>query len=206
MDVDEVLAQIETDKVTIDVRYTTGKPGKLTKMLIKEEDTVSVGQEVAVVEEGAEGSTGGGGGNKEVSIGTGAPPACWQQVLIVKEPVGSAQGNGMRRCCILELAAGAAPSVGLAYCPWGQSGASECQSRNPPARLGVVQEARLYNPFKTLSSMQFEQLLCSYLQKATCRRQQRGEPTSTVGPMPQFASSVPPFTACGPAGSKGGEA
>lgn len=65
VDVDEVLAQIETDKVTIDVRYTTGKPGKLTKMLIKEEDTVSVGQEVAVVEEGAEGSTGGGGGNKE---------------------------------------------------------------------------------------------------------------------------------------------
>ena len=73
MDVDEVLAQIETDKVTIDVRYTTGKPGKLTKMLIKEEDTVSVGQEVAVVEEGAEGSSGGGGGKQEVSAGTGPP-------------------------------------------------------------------------------------------------------------------------------------
>ena len=93
MDVDEVLAQIETDKVTIDVRYTTGKAGKLSKMLIKEEDTVSVGQEVAVVEEGAEGSSGGGGGKKEVRVGTGAPP---ELLLAVRVICGRACGQHSR--------------------------------------------------------------------------------------------------------------
>lgn len=53
---DDIVLQIETDKVTVDVRYTTGKPGKLKEMLVKEEDTVAVGQEVAVVTEGAEGA------------------------------------------------------------------------------------------------------------------------------------------------------
>ena len=90
---DEVLAQIETDKVTIDVRYTTGKAGKLTKMLIKEEDTVSVGQEVAVVEEGAEGSSGGGGGKKEVSVGTAAPPGLQ---LVARDLCGRACGQYSR--------------------------------------------------------------------------------------------------------------
>ena len=53
---DDIVLQIETDKVTVDVRYTTGKPGKLKEMLVKEEDTVSVGQQVATVTEGEEGS------------------------------------------------------------------------------------------------------------------------------------------------------
>ena len=56
MGTDDIVLQIETDKVTVDVRYTTGKPGKLKEMLVKEEDTVAVGQEVAVVTEGEEGS------------------------------------------------------------------------------------------------------------------------------------------------------
>ena len=75
----------------------------------------------------------------------------------------------MRRCCILrptsgsqpwcrfwpaEVPAGAAPSLVLTYCPLGPSGASGCQSRHPPARLGVVQEAKLYHPFQTPSSLQ----------------------------------------------------
>lgn len=38
------------------MRYTTGKPGKLKEILVKEEDTVSVGQQVATVTEGEEGS------------------------------------------------------------------------------------------------------------------------------------------------------
>lgn len=54
--IDDIVLQIETDKVTVDVRYTTGKPGKLKEMLVKEEDTVAVGQEVASVTEGEEGS------------------------------------------------------------------------------------------------------------------------------------------------------
>ena len=56
MGTDDIVLQIETDKVTVDVRYTTGKPGKLKEMLVKEEDTVAVGQEVAIVTEGEEGS------------------------------------------------------------------------------------------------------------------------------------------------------
>ncbi|KAL3154015.1 hypothetical protein ABBQ32_013568 [Trebouxia sp. C0010 RCD-2024] len=54
--IDDIVLQIETDKVTVDVRYTTGKPGKMKEMLVKEEDTVSVGQQVATVTEGEEGS------------------------------------------------------------------------------------------------------------------------------------------------------
>jgi 2-oxoglutarate dehydrogenase E2 component (dihydrolipoamide succinyltransferase) len=65
VDTDEALIQIETDKVTIDVRYTEGKAGVVKKMLVKEEDAVTVGQEVAVVEEG--GAPSGGGGGKQES-------------------------------------------------------------------------------------------------------------------------------------------
>ena len=42
----DVLAQIETDKVTIDVKYTEGQGGVVTKVLVSEDDTVSVDQEV----------------------------------------------------------------------------------------------------------------------------------------------------------------
>ena len=48
---DEVIAQIETDKVTIDVRASTS--GTVTEVLAKEGDTVSVGQKVATLAPGA---------------------------------------------------------------------------------------------------------------------------------------------------------
>ena len=47
---DEVIAQIETDKVTIDVRAPTS--GTVEEILAKEGDTVTVGQRVAVVAPG----------------------------------------------------------------------------------------------------------------------------------------------------------
>ena len=51
---DEVIAQIETDKVTIDVRAPFS--GKITSLEVKEGQSVVVGQVVAKVEEGSEGS------------------------------------------------------------------------------------------------------------------------------------------------------
>ena len=47
---DEVIAQIETDKVTIDVRASTS--GTVTEVLTKEGETVSVGQKVATLAPG----------------------------------------------------------------------------------------------------------------------------------------------------------
>ncbi len=52
---DDVLLQVETDKVTIDVRYTASEPGVLKEYLVAEDDTVSVGQDVARIETGARG-------------------------------------------------------------------------------------------------------------------------------------------------------
>jgi 2-oxoglutarate dehydrogenase E2 component (dihydrolipoamide succinyltransferase) len=57
---DDVVAQIETDKVTIDVKFT-GKSGKITSLAVAEGDTVVVGQKVAEFEEG---DFGGGGSSK----------------------------------------------------------------------------------------------------------------------------------------------
>ena len=57
---DDVIVQIETDKVTIDVRYTESAPGKIKEFLVKPEDTVTVGQEVAVIDKGAGGDGGDG--------------------------------------------------------------------------------------------------------------------------------------------------
>ena len=54
MAADEVIAQIETDKVTIDVRAPFS--GKVTSLEVKEGDSVVVGQVVCKVEEGAEGA------------------------------------------------------------------------------------------------------------------------------------------------------
>ncbi|KAK9844101.1 hypothetical protein WJX81_004452 [Elliptochloris bilobata] len=51
---DDLLVQIETDKVTIDVRYQQKEPGVVKDILVKMDDTVQVGQPVAVVEQGAE--------------------------------------------------------------------------------------------------------------------------------------------------------
>jgi len=41
---DEIVAQIETDKVTIDVQYMHSTPGKITEILVAEQDTVKVDQ------------------------------------------------------------------------------------------------------------------------------------------------------------------
>lgn len=61
MNEDDVLLQIETDKVTIDVRYTETKPGKIKEYLVGEEDTVTVGQAVCIVDKGnTEGADGEG--------------------------------------------------------------------------------------------------------------------------------------------------
>lgn len=49
---DDVLLLIDTDKVTIDVRYTQSEPGTLKEYLVKEDDTVSVGQDVVIIETG----------------------------------------------------------------------------------------------------------------------------------------------------------
>lgn len=49
---DDVLVQVETDKVTIDVRYTESQPGTIKEFLVKPDDTVTVGQEVVVVNKG----------------------------------------------------------------------------------------------------------------------------------------------------------
>lgn len=51
---DDIIAQIETDKVTIDVKYTIKESGVVTHVLIAPGDTVSVGQLVASVDVGKE--------------------------------------------------------------------------------------------------------------------------------------------------------
>lgn len=48
---DDILALIETDKVTIDVRYTGSKPAVLKTMTLNAEDTVTVGQTVATYDD-----------------------------------------------------------------------------------------------------------------------------------------------------------
>ena len=50
---DDVIAQIETDKVTLDVKYTAKEPGVVTQVMIAPGDVVQVGQMVANVEMGA---------------------------------------------------------------------------------------------------------------------------------------------------------
>jgi 2-oxoglutarate dehydrogenase E2 component (dihydrolipoamide succinyltransferase) len=51
---DEVLAQLETDKVTIDLKYQEKVPGVVKELLVGEGDTVVVGQPFAVIEENAD--------------------------------------------------------------------------------------------------------------------------------------------------------
>ena len=49
---DDILLQIETDKVTIDVRYTETQSGTIKEFLVSEDDTVTVGQQVCIVDKG----------------------------------------------------------------------------------------------------------------------------------------------------------
>ncbi|KAK9818665.1 hypothetical protein WJX74_000957 [Apatococcus lobatus] len=69
---DETILQIETDKVTIDVRAP--KAGKLEAVLVSADDNVSVGQHVATVAAGEEGtaSDSGGGDRSEPQEELGA--------------------------------------------------------------------------------------------------------------------------------------
>lgn len=50
---DDIIAQIETDKVTMDVKYSGSTHATITAISVSEGDTVTVGQAVATVEEGA---------------------------------------------------------------------------------------------------------------------------------------------------------
>uniref|UniRef100_A0A7S3R1E4 Lipoyl-binding domain-containing protein n=1 Tax=Dunaliella tertiolecta TaxID=3047 RepID=A0A7S3R1E4_DUNTE len=56
---DDIIAQIETDKVTIDVKYQQSAPGVIKELLIKESDVVQVGNEFVVVDVGAAPAAGG---------------------------------------------------------------------------------------------------------------------------------------------------
>lgn len=71
---DDVIAQIETDKVTIDVKFT-GKSGKITALAVGEGDTVVVGQKVADFEEGDFGDGGGGGSSSSAAASEPEPAA-----------------------------------------------------------------------------------------------------------------------------------
>lgn len=76
---DDVIAQIEADKVTIDVKFT-GKAGKITTLAVAEGDTVVVGQKVAEVEEGDfGGSAPAAAAAPEPEAAAAAPPPPSQQ-------------------------------------------------------------------------------------------------------------------------------
>jgi 2-oxoglutarate dehydrogenase E2 component (dihydrolipoamide succinyltransferase) len=49
---DDIIAQIETDKVTIDVKFTSKGAGTVTAMLVSPGDVVQVGQMLAKVDTG----------------------------------------------------------------------------------------------------------------------------------------------------------
>lgn len=51
---DDVIAQIETDKVTFDVKYTQKTPGVVKAVMVGEGDNVVVGQAFCTVDESAE--------------------------------------------------------------------------------------------------------------------------------------------------------
>lgn len=71
---DDVIAQIETDKVTIDVKYTAAAPGTVGSVLVKDGDTVVVGQAVARVEQGAAGAAPAATPQPEAPKAAAAPP------------------------------------------------------------------------------------------------------------------------------------
>lgn len=84
---DDVIAQIETDKVTIDVKFT-GKSGKITTLAVAEGDTVVVGQKVAEFEEGDFGSAPAAAkaAAPEPEAAAAAPPPPKQQPAAAAQP------------------------------------------------------------------------------------------------------------------------
>jgi pyruvate/2-oxoglutarate dehydrogenase complex dihydrolipoamide acyltransferase (E2) component len=71
---DDVIAQIETDKVTIDVQHTGSKPGVLTSLSVAAEDTVSVGQEIGSLDDDPDKVAEAGGGSGGGSAAKSAAP------------------------------------------------------------------------------------------------------------------------------------
>jgi len=53
---DDIIAQIETDKVTIDIKYTSKESGIITALQIKDQDVVQPGMAVCTVDVGGAGS------------------------------------------------------------------------------------------------------------------------------------------------------
>ena len=65
---DQVIVELETDKATSEV--TAPATGRLLKIVAREGDDVSVGDTLAIIEEGGDGGSGGGGGaEKEEAAG-----------------------------------------------------------------------------------------------------------------------------------------
>lgn len=51
---DDVIALLETDKVTLDIKYQSKVPGVIKEIAVAEGDTVTVGQKFVIVEENAD--------------------------------------------------------------------------------------------------------------------------------------------------------
>jgi len=87
---DDVIAQLETDKVTIDVKYQRGTPGIIKSINFGEGDTVEVGQAFAVVEEAPDAQP----EVKSQDDGAKAPPSAKEEEAPApppkKEPVAKA--------------------------------------------------------------------------------------------------------------------
>lgn len=65
MQTDDIVAQIETDKVTIDMRYTGSKPGILKSLQISEDQEVEVDQVVGIVDDDDAAVEAAGGASKQ---------------------------------------------------------------------------------------------------------------------------------------------
>lgn len=62
---DDVIAQLDTDKVTMDIKYQEKMPGVIKSILVEEGATVQVGEAFAEIEPKEGGGGGGGGGGEQ---------------------------------------------------------------------------------------------------------------------------------------------
>jgi 2-oxoglutarate dehydrogenase E2 component (dihydrolipoamide succinyltransferase) len=72
---DDVIAQLETDKVTMDIKYQNKTPGIVKAIQAAEGDTVTVGQAFAVVEENADAAASAPAAKAEEPAAAPAAPA-----------------------------------------------------------------------------------------------------------------------------------